>query len=75
MLYTADALSRNLDRTSVHQEADAPAKDIDCFINTIVSALRACNDQLAMYKTAQAKGSLMSASVLFGGVARPEEMA
>ena len=67
MLYTTDALSKNLDRTSVHQEADA-FKDIDWFINAIVSALPASNDQLAivsalpasndrlaMYKTAQAK--------------------
>ena len=55
MLYTADALSRNLDRTSVHQEADASTKDIDCFINAIVSALPTSNDRLAVYKTAQAK--------------------
>ena len=60
MLYTADALSRNLDHTSVHQEADASIKDIDCFINAIVSALPASNDRLAVYKTAQAKDPYVS---------------
>ena len=54
MLYTADALSRNQDHFSVHQEADASTKYTDCFINAIVSALPASNDQIAVYKTTQA---------------------
>ena len=64
LLYTADTLSRDPD-TSESSEADSSSKDVDRFVEAIVSAIPASEEQVSHYQTAQEQDSICAKVLLY----------
>ena len=64
LLYTADTLSRDPD-TSESSEAESSSKDVDRFVEAIVSAIPASEEQVSHYQTAQEQDSICAKVLLY----------
>ena len=73
LLYTADTLSRHVASTSV-SDAERSSRDINYFLNAIVSSLPASSSTLSAYKTAQAADPTCQKVIQFCQDGWPEQM-
>jgi len=74
LLYTADTLSRHVASTTVTDEAERSSRDVNCFLNAVVSSLPASSSTLSAYKTAQAADSTSQKVIQFCQDGWPEQM-
>ena len=74
ILYTADTLSRHVAPTSTPGEAERSSRDVDSFVNAVVSSLPDSTDTLSAYKTAQAGDSICQKVIQYCQEGWPKQM-
>ena len=73
-LTAADTLSKNLSiSTSLHLEANASTRDVECVVSAVIASLPASADKLAEYKSAQAADCICQQVIQFCCEGWPEQ--